>query len=67
MPRRSRFDVGIELVSNADKELCLPNVVSSDNVILNVCPGWINLNARTVPGIPGVWIVDLSKKSNGLL
>jgi hypothetical protein len=56
------FDVGIEVVNNVDKTLYrLPNVVSSDSVILDRCLSWLNLNEHMIPGIPGVWMVDFSK------
>jgi hypothetical protein len=57
-----RFDVGIELVKSADAALYgLGNVISSDSVILDRCPGWFNLCERIIPNIPGVWIVDIMK------
>jgi hypothetical protein len=57
-----RFETGIELVNNVDKVLYdLPNVVSSDSIILGRCPSWFNLGERIIPNIPGVWIIDLGK------
>lgn len=56
-----QFDVGIEIVQNVDKMLYdLPNVISSDSAILDRCPSWLSLNERIIPGIPGVWMIDLS-------
>jgi len=53
------FDAGLEVINNVDRTLFeLPNVISSDSVILDRCRGWINLNELMIPGIPGVWIVD---------
>jgi hypothetical protein len=57
-----RFEIGVEVVGNVDGTLYdLPNVISSDSVILDHCPGWLNLNERLIPGIPGAWIVDLKR------
>jgi hypothetical protein len=39
----------------------LPNVISSDSVILDRCSGWLNLGERLIPGIPGAWIIDLKR------
>ena len=48
------FDVGIEVAGNVDRTLYeLPNVISSDSIILDRCPGWFNLNERIMPGIRG--------------
>lgn len=56
------FEAGIEVADNVDGTLYdLPNVISSDSVILSRCPGWFNLNERILPDIPGVWIIDLMK------
>jgi hypothetical protein len=56
------FDAGIEMVNSADAALySLDNVISSDSVILDRCPSWFNLGERMIPGIPGVWIVDITK------
>jgi hypothetical protein len=56
------FEVGIEIIDNVDRTLYgLPNVISSDSIILDCCPGWFNLNERIIPGIPGVWIIDVMK------
>jgi hypothetical protein len=53
--------VGIELAGNVDAALYeLPGVVSSDSVILDRCPSWLNLNARLIPAIPGAWVVDIT-------
>jgi hypothetical protein len=55
-----KFDVGIEIVDNADKVLQdLSNVVSSDSIILDRCSSWLNLNERIIPYIPGVWVINL--------
>ena len=35
------------------------NVISSDSVVLNHCPSWINLNGGILPDISGVWSIDL--------
>lgn len=56
------FEVGIEVIDNVDRTLYeLPNVISSDSIILDRCSGWLNLNERIMPGIPGVWIIDIMK------
>jgi hypothetical protein len=56
-------DVGIEVVGNVDRVLYeLPNVISSDSIILDCCSAWFNLNARIIPGIPGTWIIDIMKQ-----
>lgn len=54
-----QFDIEIEIVNNVDKVLydCL-NVISSDSMILNHCPGWLNLNEMMIPSIPNTWIID---------
>jgi hypothetical protein len=58
------FEVGIEVVDNVDQKLYeLPNVISSDSIILEHCPGWLNLNERIMPRIPGVWIIDIFLKN----
>jgi len=50
--------VGIELAANVDAVLYgCSNVVSSDSVILDRCPSWLNLNGLLVPGMPGAWVV----------
>jgi len=55
-----RFEIGVEVIGSVDRTLYgLPNVISSDSVILDHCPGWLNLNERLIPGIPGAWIIDL--------
>jgi hypothetical protein len=57
-----KFDIGIEVVGNVDKVLYgLSNIISSDSIILDRCPSWLNLNERMIPGIPGVWMIDLMK------
>jgi len=49
-----------ELVDSADAVLWgKENVISSDSVILDRCPGWFNLNGRIIPLIPDVWIIDI--------
>ena len=54
------FDVGIEIADHVDQRLySFPNVISSDSVILNRCPSWINLNGGILSDIPGVWSIDL--------
>ncbi len=54
------FEIGVEVAGSVDRTLYdLPNVISSDSVILDHCPGWLNVNERLIPGIPGAWIVDL--------
>ncbi len=56
------FNAGIEMVNSADAALYeRENVISSDSVILDRCPNWFNLNERMIPGIPGVWIVDITQ------
>lgn len=56
------FNVGIELVNPVDQVLYhLPNVISSDRVILDRCPSWLNLNEELIPFIPGVWIIDFTR------
>ena len=55
-----RFEIGVEVVGDVDRMLYdLPNVISSDSVILDHCPGWVNLSERLIPAIPAAWIVDL--------
>jgi hypothetical protein len=55
-----RFEIGIEIIGDVDRTLYdLPNVISGDSVILDHCPGWLNLSERLIPGIPGAWIIDL--------
>ncbi|HML37116.1 MAG TPA: DUF434 domain-containing protein [Bacillota bacterium] len=55
-----QFETGIEITGNVDQALYdCPNVISSDSIILDRCPGWLNLNERIIPKIPGAWIVDL--------
>lgn len=57
-----QFEVGIEIANNVDRVLFdLPNVISSDSVILDHCQSWLNLNERIIPGIPCAWIIDLVK------
>lgn len=57
-----KFDAGIEVVNNVDAALySLENVISSDSIVIGHCPGWLNLCGRIIPGIPGIWIVDLMK------
>ena len=49
-----------ELVDNADAMLWdKQNVVSSDSVILDRCPSWLNLSGRLIPRVPGAWIIDI--------
>jgi len=53
------FEVRIEISNQVDRILYdLPDVISSDSVILDRCPSWFNLNERIIPGIPGAWILD---------
>lgn len=55
-----QFETGIEITGNVDQVLYdCPNVISSDSIILDRCPCWLNLNERIIHSIPGVWIVDL--------
>lgn len=55
-----QFEVGIEIVNHVDKVLYeLPNVISSDSILLNHCPSWLNLNEALIPHISDVWILDL--------
>lgn len=57
-----RLSVGIELVNSADAALYgQDNVITSDSIILDRCRGWFNINERIIPGIPGVWIVDIAQ------
>ena len=52
--------VGIELVPNVDAVLYdLPNVVTSDSVILDRCPSWLNLNGLLLPEVQDAWVIDL--------
>jgi len=54
------FDVGIEIADHVDQRLYpFSNVISSDSVVLNHCPSWINLNGGILPDISGVWSIDL--------
>lgn len=56
------FEVGIEIVGNVDRTLYeLPNVISSDSIILDRCPSWFNLNEGIMPVIPGAWILDIKE------
>lgn len=56
-----KFDVGIELVKSADAALYeMDNVISSDSIILDRCRSWFNLGERIMPGIPGIWTVDIT-------
>lgn len=56
------LDAGVEVINNVDRTLYgLPNVVTGDSVILDKCPGWVNLYETMIPGIPGVWVVDILK------
>jgi hypothetical protein len=56
-----QFEAGIEIINNVDSELYeLPNVISSDSIVLDRCQSWLNLNERIIPGIPDIWIVDFS-------
>lgn len=57
-----KFDAGVEVTGNADRMLFgLENVISSDSVVIDRCKSWINLNEGMIPGIPGVWVVELMK------
>lgn len=54
-----RFEVGIEITGQVDGALCrLQNVVTSDSVILDRCPSWLNLSEEIVPGIPDAWLLN---------
>lgn len=60
-----RFEAGIEITAQVDKALCgMHNVVTSDSVILDRCPSWLNLGAEIVPGIPDTWVLDFRKQPN---
>jgi len=53
------LEIGIAILSDVDKALGgLPNVISSDSVILDRCRSWFNLTEEIVPNIPGGWIID---------
>lgn len=55
-----QFDAGIEVVNNVDTALYkMPNVVSSDSIVLDNAPSWFNINEGIMPDIPGVWIIDM--------
>lgn len=57
-----KFEVDIVIANNVDQILYdLPNVISSDSIILDHCISWFHLNKGILPSIPGVWIIDLKK------
>jgi hypothetical protein len=57
----AKFDAGAEITAGVDRALCaLNNVVSSDSVILDNCPGWVNLSDRLIPSVPGVWLIGIT-------
>ncbi len=58
----TQFAIGIEIVANVDKTLyTLPNVISSDSIVLDHCPSWLNLCGQILPTLPGAWILRLAE------
>lgn len=52
------LEVNIEIINSVDSVLeTLPNVISSDAIILDKCKSWINLNRRIIERIDGIWEV----------
>ncbi|MDF2822211.1 MAG: hypothetical protein K0R15_2659 [Clostridiales bacterium] len=58
------LEVNIEVMNDVDRVLeMLPNVVTSDAIILNKCQSWINLNGELCKNkIKNSWLVDLSNR-----
>lgn len=57
----SPFPVEVELSTHADARLAAADfVVTTDSVILDHCPGWVNLAPRLAAGRPDFEPVDLS-------
>lgn len=54
------FPVHIEVINDVDRILeTLPNVISSDSIILDKCLSWINLNAKIIEGFPDRWVIGV--------
>lgn len=57
-----QFEIEIQIVNNVDKILYgLPNVISSDSIILDHCTSWLNLNEGIFSSLSDIWIIDLNK------
>ncbi|MDD7793340.1 DUF434 domain-containing protein [Clostridium sp. 'White wine YQ'] len=54
------FEVNVQNINNVDKTLeGLPNVITSDAIILDKCESWINLNREIVENEnSNYWIID---------
>lgn len=60
---KERFNTEIQITHNVDQVLyTLPNVISSDSIIIDHCPSWYNLNEKIISDISDVWIINLNKR-----
>lgn len=54
------FDVDIENINDVDRKLCdLPNVITSDSVILDHCQSWVNLNKRILASLQDKFEIEI--------
>lgn len=60
------FPAVVEVTDGVDQILFgLPDVVTSDSVILDRCESWFNLNGRIIRGLDGAWIIRLGAEQPG--
>jgi hypothetical protein len=54
------LSAGFMVTGGVDAALsALPNIVSSDSLILGRCQSWLNLHEKLIPALTGAWIADL--------
>jgi hypothetical protein len=54
------FDADIENINDVDRKLCgLPNVITSDSIILDHCQSWINLNKRILTSLQDIFEIEI--------